>query len=90
MEMQNILIFALIGAVCMFIITGGALSMTSDAPPEPTSLASGAAVGGALGAAASYLLKGEMPSLESLSVLSSLTTAGASESQEMKVGLPSF
>ena len=64
--------------------------MTSDAPPEPTSLASGAAVGGALGAAASYLLKGEMPSLESLSVLSSLTTAGASESQEMKVGLPSF
>ena len=88
--MQNILIFALIGAVCMFIITGGALSMTSDSPPEPTSLASGAAVGGALGAAASYLLKGELPSLESLSVLSSLTTAGTSEAPEMKVGLPSF
>lgn len=85
MEMQNIIIFALIGAVCMFIITGGALSMTSDAAPEPSSLASGAAVGGALGAAASYLLKAELPSF------GSLTAAVASpDAPEMKVGLPSF
>ena len=85
MEMQNIIIFALIGAVCMFIVTGGALSMTSDSPPEPSSLASGAAVGGALGAAASYLMKADIPS-----VLGSITSLTASSAPDMKVGLPNF
>ena len=46
MEIQNILIFVLLGAVCMVIVTGGALSMSSDDAPSPTSLAGGAAVGG--------------------------------------------
>ena len=84
MEMQSIVIFALIGAVCMFIITGGALSMASDATPEPSTLAGGAAVGGALGAAARYFMTTELPSMSSLS--SFVSTADP----DMKVGLPSF
>jgi len=76
METQSILIFALIGAVCMFIITGGIISMTSDIDPSPTNLASGAAVGGALGAAFSYL--------------SSHAEMIGGEGPDMKIGLPSF
>jgi len=74
----------------MFIVTGGAISMTSDVDPEPASLFSGAAVGGALGVATSYLMTADVPSmigggLETISSISSF-----SESPEMKVGLPSF
>jgi len=85
MEIQNILIFALIGALCMVIVTGGALSMASDDAPSSTSLASGAAVGGALGAALSALNS-------SPSTLSSVANliSGTSDLPEMKVGLPSF
>jgi len=72
--MQNMLIFALIGAVCLLIVTGGFISMT-DADPTPANLASGAAVGGALGAAVSYLAEGSF---------SDMVTP------DMKVGLPSF
>ena len=48
--MQVVMLFALIGAVCMFIVTGGVISMSEE---EPTSsgLGLGAAVGGGLGAA---------------------------------------
>jgi len=82
MEMQSIVIFALIGAVCMFIITGGALSMSSDATPEPSTLVGGAAVGGALGAAARYLMTADLSTISS-----SLISSAA---PDMKVGLPSF
>jgi len=82
MEMQSIVIFALIGAVCMFIITGGALSMSSDATPEPSTLVGGAAVGGALGAAARYLMTADLSTISS----SHLPSAAP----DMKVGLPSF
>ena len=93
--MQNIVIFALIGAVCMFIVTGGALSMTSDADPEPASLFSGAALGGALGAATSYLMTADVPSmigggLDSIGSFGSLSSFGSSDGPDMKVGLPSF
>jgi hypothetical protein len=84
MEMQNIVIFALIGAVCLFIITGGLISMTSDIAPSPETLASGAAVGGVLGATVSYL------SSESLSVLPDLMSGFGDSTPDMKVGLPSF
>jgi hypothetical protein len=84
MEMQSIVIFALIGALCMFIVTGGALSMASDATPEPSTLVGGAAVGGALGAAARYFMTADMSSIGSLSSLVSTATP------DMKVGLPSF
>lgn len=81
MEMQTILFFALIGAVCMIIVTGGFVSMTTDTEPSSTTLASGAAVGGTLGAAFSYLSSSDMPSM-----ISNFT----SPVTEMKVGLPAF
>ena len=81
MEMQHILIFALIGAVCMVIITGGFISMSSDTDPSPTQLASGAAVGTALGAAVSYLSgSSSLPDM----------MMGGNSPPEMKVGLPAF
>jgi len=88
MEIQNILIFVLVGAVCMVIVTGGALSMSSDEAPSPTSLAGGAAVGGALGAALSAL---NVSSLSSVSTsVSNIVGSLGSDGPEMKVGLPSF
>jgi len=81
MEMQNILIFALIGAVCLFIVTGGFVSMTTDEEASTTQLGAGAAIGGAIGAAVSYISTGS----------DSLTSMmGLPAGPEMKVGLPSF
>jgi len=81
MEMQNIVIFVLIGALCMFIITGGVISMTSDEDPTKTHLASGAALGGLLGAAASVFTNSNIPDM----------IGGFSQiNPDMKVGLPSF
>ena len=65
----------------MVIITGGFISMSSDTDPSPTQLASGAAVGTALGAAVSY-----MSSVSSLPDM----MGGSSGIPEMKVGLPAF
>lgn len=76
MEVQNIVLFALLGAVCMFIVTGGVISMTTDEEPSPTFLVSGAATGGILGAALSYL--------------SSMNDFVGGYTPEMKVGLPTF
>jgi len=78
MIIQNIVIFALIGAVCLLIVTGGILSMTSDIDPSPETLASGAAMGGVLGAAVSYLSTDSLPDIM------------GSSAPDMKVGLPSF
>ena len=75
MEVQNIVIFALLGAVCLFIVTGGLVSMTNEEDPSPTTLVSGAAVGGALGAAMSYI---------------SSTATDILDVPDMKVGLPNF
>ena len=83
MEMQNILIFALIGAVCLFIVTGGFVSMTTDEEASSTQLGTGAAVGGALGAVMSYIAGGDTD----MSSMLGLPSVGA---PEMKVGLPSF
>lgn len=92
MEIQHILIFVLVGAVCMVIVTGGALSMSSDETPSPTQLAGGAAVGGALGAALSAL--GSLGSMDSVGSLASSSDTFSSfvggGAPEMKVGLPSF
>lgn len=84
MEVQHILIFVLVGAVCMIIVTGGALSMSSDEAPSSTQLAGGAAVGGALGAALSAMSSFSSSDLQS--AISNLSSDGP----EMKVGLPSF
>ena len=72
----------------MVIVTGGALSMSSDDAPSPTSLAGGAAVGGALGAALSVF---NSESLSSVSTsMSNIVSNLGSDGPEMKVGLPSF
>ena len=86
MELYNLLVFAIIGALCMFIVTGGFLSMTGS---EPTSgsLSAGASVGAALGSAAAFLTGGgSVPA--PADIMSSL--AGGSATPEMKVGLPGF
>lgn len=88
MEIQHILIFVLVGAVCMVIVTGGALSMSSDDVPSSTQLAGGAAVGGALGAAFSAL--GSLGSLDSVGSSSDAFSSFVGGAPEMKVGLPSF
>lgn len=62
----------------MIVVTGGFVSMTSETDPSTATLASGAAVGGTLGAAFSYLSD------------SSLTGGFSSSAPEMQVGLPSF
>ena len=93
MDVQNILIFAFLGAVCMFIVTGGFVSMTTNEEPEPSFLASGAALGGTLGAALAVFQTGVPISLSSLSSLSvpDITSAPSnSNPPEMKVGLPNF
>ncbi len=96
MDMSNILIFVLVGAVCLVIVTGGFLSMT-DTEVSPTYLAAGAALGGvaggllgpsiggggAEGAGSAVSVLGDAGKL-----LSSLT--GGSGAPEMKVGLPAF
>lgn len=86
MEIQNIVIFALLGALCVFIITGGVVSMTAEEDPSPSVLASGAAVGGALGA-----LGAIGTSLNYLSSVPSVhELVGGYNSPDMKVGLPTF
>ena len=64
----------------MIIVTGGFVSMTSETDPSTATLASGAAVGGTLGAAFSYLSDSS----------SSLMGGFSSSAPEMKVGLPAF
>jgi hypothetical protein len=85
MDMKNILIFALVGAVCMIVITGGYLSM-SDIEPNTEKLAIGAALGGAIGSAVSYFTGAEMP--EPTKIIE--TVIGGGGGPDMKVGLPTF
>ena len=84
MELYNLLVFTIIGALSMFIITGGFLSMTGS---EPTSgsLSAGASVGAAIGSAAAFLTGGGAPP-NPVNILSSLSAT----TPEMKVGLPGF
>lgn len=86
MDMKNILVFALIGAVCMMVVTGGYLSM-SDVEPDTEKLAMGAALGGAIGSAVSYFTGAEVP--EPAKIVAAMT-GGALAGPEMKVGLPTF
>jgi hypothetical protein len=95
MDMSNILIFVLIGAVCLVVVTGGFLSMT-DTEVSPGYLAAGAALGGAAGALFGPSIGGEGSTGSSaVSVLGDagklLTTlTGGGGVPEMKVGLPAF
>lgn len=84
MEIKSIIIFALIGAVCMFVITGGALSMVGDETPSTSQLASGAVAGAGIGSAISYFVS---PNTLVLPTLPSMIGGGG---PDMKVGLPAF
>lgn len=86
MEMQNILIYALIGAICVVVMTGGYLSMTQEEEPTSGQLMAGIVVGGVLGSAASYFSSGSLPSL----TFPMIGGGGSPSAGEMKVGLPNF
>ena len=97
MEIKTIIIFGLIGAVCMFVVSGGVISMMSDDQPDTSQLLSGAALGGLIGSAASYIATGQTEELTKTltaalqsggSLMESVTPA--SGLQDMKVGLPNF
>jgi hypothetical protein len=81
MEISQILIFVILGALCMLVITGGAVSMMGG-EAETSHLAGGAALGGALGAAISYMGVGVPPEF--------LESIGGGMETKMKVGLPNF
>jgi hypothetical protein len=85
MDLSNIAIFALIGAICLIVVTGGFLSM-SDQDPTPVALGGGAVVGAGLGAAAAYFLG----PTESAKFVSAVSQIGGSAEPQMKVGLPGF
>jgi uncharacterized membrane protein YraQ (UPF0718 family) len=93
MEMTNILIFAIVGAVCLFVVAGGLASMM-DADATNGLLGSAAATGAAIGGAVGYLGSvGNSSVLPSASSVLSIMSGGASSQEApggMKVGLPGF
>jgi hypothetical protein len=90
MELSNIAIFALIGALVAAIVAGGVLSMM-DEDATTTSLGGGAAVGGLLGAAIAYLQDSKVDELVPDSIKQVISGGGSSSGYpDMKVGLPAF
>jgi hypothetical protein len=85
MSTTNILIYAIVGAICLAIVTGGFLSMSGDAEPSTGQVGAGAIAGAGIGAAAAYYLGDALPAAASLMV-----GGGDSGMPEMKVGLPAF
>jgi hypothetical protein len=83
MEIQSILIFAVLGAVILFIIVGGAGAMMSDDGETPSTgaLAGSAVLGGLLGAA--------IPHVSTMDTGSMFEQLGGSV-PDMQVGLPTF
>jgi hypothetical protein len=97
---MDMIIFVLIGAMCLFVVTGGFLSMT-DTEVSPTYLAAGAALGGVAGGLFGPSISGAggseiagvssgglTDSIGNATKLLSAFTGGAGP--EMKVGLPAF
>lgn len=89
MEIQQIVIFALVGAVIVFIVTGGLAAMM-DQDADSTVLGGGAALGAALGAGVGWVSAGGK-AVEAVlpAALTSVMKGGSGES-ELKVGLPAF
>lgn len=85
----NTLIWAIIGALCILVVTGGFLSM-SDQEPTTGALAAGAAAGAGLGAAAAKYLGGDGDSSGATSILDAVMSGGGGGEPTMKVGLPGF
>lgn len=95
MEIKTILIFGLIGAICMVVVSGGVIAMMTDEQPDTVQLVSGAALGGLIGSAASFVATGNTAELTKTltSVMQSggaLVESVSNGSQDMKVGLPNF
>jgi hypothetical protein len=93
MEMSNMFIFVLVGAICLFVVTGGFLSMT-NMDVSPTYLAAGATLGGVAGGLLGPSITGDSgasvsSTMADASKLLSVFT-GSSGAPEMKVGLPAF
>jgi heme O synthase-like polyprenyltransferase len=87
MEIQQILIFALVGAIAMIVMAGGAAAMM-DSDAEPTTLAMSSVVGAGMGAGAAWALNGSVQG-----VIDTVMQSGGGSSfgiQEMRVGLPAF
>jgi hypothetical protein len=84
MEIQQILIFAVLGAICMLIVTGGAIGMMGG-DPDVAQLAGGAVAGGLLGAGVTYFGEEGVDVSDLVSKMS-----GGGGSIDMKVGLPNF
>lgn len=83
MEIQSILIFAVLGAIILFVIVGGAGAMMSEDGESPSTgtLAGGAVLGGLLGAIIPHVTK-----VDAGSVLEQL----GGGTPDMQVGLPTF
>ena len=87
MEIQQILIFAILGAVILVVVAGGASAMM-DTDADTTTLAAGGAVGAGLGAAASLVFSSGGSVQD---VMDTVLLAGSgSGNSEMRVGLPAF
>lgn len=88
MEIQQIVIFALVGALVLFVIAGG-ISAMMDQDADSSVLGSAGALGAALGAGAGWIAGGgkEMESVFP-AALTSVMKGGAPD--ELKVGLPAF
>ena len=89
MELSNIAIFALIGALTVAIMAGGVLSMM-DEDATTTSLGSGAVFGGILGATVAYFQGSDVQELVPESIKQVMSGGSSSVYPDMKVGLPAF
>jgi hypothetical protein len=81
----KLILFAVIGAICAIVISGGLSCMISESEPSPILLSIGAAAGGVLGSAVSYTSEGG-----SFNTLSDLANSYTEVVPEMKIGMPTF
>lgn len=86
MEIQQIVIFAIVGALILLVITGG-LSAMMDQDADTSVLGGGAALGAALGGAAGWLTSSGGDSVLPSAIASVMKGGGDAE---LKVGLPAF
>lgn len=88
MEIQQIVIFALLGAVALFVVTGGLTAMM-DQDADTSVLGGGAALGAALGAGVGWISSGGK-AIESVLPASFASVMKGGGETELKVGLPAF
>lgn len=89
MEIQQIVIFALIGALVLFVVTGGLTAMM-DQEADTSVLGGAGALGAALGAGFGWLSAGGSTVESVLPASFASVMKGGSSDAELKVGLPAF